>query len=77
MISKAKLDRINTLAQKSKREGLTAQEKEEQKVLRQEYLGNVRQSFKNQFKSMTVVDPEGNDVTPQKVKDLQARNKKH
>ncbi|SES77646.1 Uncharacterized protein YnzC, UPF0291/DUF896 family [Oceanobacillus limi] len=77
MLTKEKLDRINTLSRKSKNEGLTEQEKIEQKELRQEYLKNVRKSFKNQFKSMTVVDREGNDVTPQKVKDLQERSKKH
>lgn len=75
MISKEKLDRINILAKKAKNEGLTEKEKEEQKSLRKEYLGNVRSSFKNQFKTMTVKDPEGNDVTPQKVKDLQKKNK--
>ncbi|MBP1949217.1 uncharacterized protein YnzC (UPF0291/DUF896 family) [Virgibacillus litoralis] len=37
----------------------------------------MRKSFKNQFKSMTVMDKEGNDVTPDKVRDLQDRNKKH
>jgi len=77
MISKEKLNRINALAKKSKQEGLTAEEKKEQKLLREEYLGNIRSSFTNQLKTMTVVDPEGKDVTPQKVKDLQARNKKH
>ncbi|HLS09970.1 DUF896 domain-containing protein [Lentibacillus sp.] len=77
MISKEKLNRINQLAKKSKEEGLTVKEQAEQKNLRQEYLQNVRKSFKNQLKSMTVKDPEGNDVTPQKVRDLQDRNKKH
>lgn len=76
MISQEKLERINALAKKSKEEGLSDKEKQEQKTLRKEYLGNVRSSFKNQFKSMTVKDPEGNDVTPQKVKDLQNKNKK-
>ncbi|WP_430785771.1 DUF896 domain-containing protein [Virgibacillus flavescens] len=76
MISQEKLERINTLAKKSKEEGLSDKEKQEQKTLRKEYLGNVRSSFKNQFKSMTVKDPEGKDVTPQKVKDLQRENKK-
>ncbi|WP_188455617.1 DUF896 domain-containing protein [Virgibacillus oceani] len=75
MISKEKLERINKLSQKSKTIGLTEDEKKEQKELRQEYLQNVRSSFKNQFKSMTVVDHEGNDVTPQKVKDLQGKGK--
>lgn len=77
MITKDKLTRINKLAQKAKKEGLTNNEKEEQQQLRQEYLQNVRQSFTNQFKTMTVMDPEGNDVTPKKVKDLQDRSKKH
>lgn len=77
MISKEKLERINQLAKKSKEEGLTLKEQTEQKELRQEYLQNVRSSFKNQFKSMTVKDPEGNDVTPKKVRDLQNKNNKH
>lgn len=77
MIAKEKLERINSLSKKSKEEGLTDKEKEEQQELRQEYLQNVRKSFKNQFKSMTVMDQEGNDVTPQKVRDLQDKNKKH
>lgn len=71
------LARINELAKKSKNEGLTKEEKEEQKKLRQEYLKGVRASFTEQFKTMKVVDPEGEDVTPDKVKDLQDKNKKH
>ncbi|MFD2761502.1 DUF896 domain-containing protein [Lentibacillus juripiscarius] len=77
MISKEKLERINELAKKSKEEGLTVKEQTEQKALREEYLQNVRKSFKNQLKSMTVKDPEGNDVTPRKVRDMQERNKKN
>ncbi|WP_404452720.1 DUF896 domain-containing protein [Virgibacillus necropolis] len=75
MISKEKLERINILAKKAKADGLTEEEKKEQKTLRREYLDNVRSSFKNQFKTMTVKDPEGNDVTPKKVKDLQKKDK--
>ncbi|GGC88957.1 UPF0291 protein YnzC [Thalassobacillus devorans] len=77
MLSKEKLNRINELANKSKTESLTKAEKDEQQQLRQEYLGNVRKSFKNQLKSMKVVDPEGNDVTPDKVKRMQRNEKKH
>ncbi|WP_405102017.1 DUF896 domain-containing protein [Oceanobacillus sp. FSL H7-0719] len=77
MLSKEKLNRINELARKAKETELTSEEKVEQKQLREEYLKNIRNSFKNQFKTMTVIDPEGTDVTPQKVKDLQERNKKH
>ena len=77
MLSKDKLNRINELANKAKETELTSDEKAEQKKLRQEYLGNIRNSLKNQFKTMTVIDPLGQDVTPQKVRDLQERNKKH
>lgn len=74
MITKKKLARINELAKKSKTTDLTATEKKEQAKLRQEYLQNIRESFTNQFSSMTVVDREGNDVTPQKVKNLHKKN---
>jgi uncharacterized protein YnzC (UPF0291/DUF896 family) len=77
MLSKDKLERINYLAKKSKEEGLSEKEKKEQKELREAYLKNVRSSFKNQFKTMKVVDPKGNDVTPQKVKDMQKKDKKN
>ncbi|MFD2208916.1 DUF896 domain-containing protein [Virgibacillus halophilus] len=77
MISKNKLDRINALAKKSKQEGLSEAEKQEQKALRAEYLKNVRQSFKNQLQTMTVIDPEGNDVTPKKVREMQEKNRKN
>ena len=77
MLSKDKLDRINFLANKSKKEGLTEAEKEEQQSLRQEYLKNVRKSFKNQLSSVTIVDPLGNDVTPETLKNEQIRRKKH
>lgn len=76
MISKEKLNRINTLANKAKKDGLTEKEKEEQQKLRKEYLKNVRTSFTNEMKGMTVIDPAGNDVTPKKVRDLQKQNKK-
>ncbi|QDP40283.1 DUF896 domain-containing protein [Radiobacillus deserti] len=76
MISKEKLNRINALAKKAKQDGLTAEEKKEQQTLREEYLKNVRKSFTNQFKNMTIVDPNGDDVTPEKVKALKNNSKK-
>ncbi|WP_181348578.1 DUF896 domain-containing protein [Thalassobacillus sp. CUG 92003] len=77
MLSKEKINRINELANKSKAEGLTDSEKEEQQALREQYLGNVRKSFKNQLKGMKVMDPEGKDVTPSKLKQMQENEKKH
>lgn len=77
MLAKEKLDRINTLARKSKSEGLSIKEQKEQKELRNEYLKNVRKSFKNQLKSVKVVDEEGNDVTPDKLKDEKNKGPLH
>jgi uncharacterized protein YnzC (UPF0291/DUF896 family) len=77
LISKEKLNRINALAKKSKSEGLTIKEQQEQKELRGEYLKNVRRSFKNQLNSVKVVDEEGEDVTPEKLKKEQRKNLYH
>lgn len=68
MLPKSKIDRINELSKKSKTIGLTATEKEEQQSLRTEYLQTFRSSMKNTLKGVTIVDPNGNDVTPQKIK---------
>ncbi|MFM9277562.1 DUF896 domain-containing protein [Paenibacillus jiagnxiensis] len=61
------LDRINELSRKQRGEGLTEHEKSEQAVLRQDYLQIIRGQFKNTLLSVSVVDPEGNDVTPMKL----------
>lgn len=76
MLDNHKITRINELARKSKSEGLSLKEQKEQKKLREEYLKNVRKSFKNQLKSMKVVDETGTDVTPQKLKDEKEKSKK-
>lgn len=60
--------RINELARKKKTEGLNEAELNEQKELRQIYLQEFRKGFEQQLKSVKVVDPEGNDVTPEKLK---------
>lgn len=70
MISDEKLKRINELAKKSKSTGLTKEEKKEQQALREEYLRGFKRSFTNQIKHVTVYDPKGNDVTPEKIKKL-------
>jgi len=70
MLSKEKIHRINELSKKEKQEGLTKEEKEEQQKLRKEYLETFRSSFKNTLKNVTIVDPKGNDVTPEKLKKL-------
>ncbi|WP_416150743.1 DUF896 domain-containing protein [Salipaludibacillus sp. HK11] len=74
MLNKDKLQRINELAKKSKSDGLSLKEQQEQKKLREEYLKNVRKSFKNQLSSVKVVDEQGTDVTPKKLKEEQKKN---
>lgn len=74
MLDENKMKRINELAQKKKTAGLTDQEGKEQTLLRKEYLQSFRQSFKKTIENTTVIDPEGNDVTPDKVKEIQRLN---
>lgn len=75
MLTKDKLARINQLANKAKTSRLTKEELKEQKLLREEYLKTLRQSFKNQLSNVKIIDPEGTDVTPEKVKHLRMGNK--
>ena len=64
---------INELSRKSKTVGLTDEEKQRQQYLRTEYIKAFRGNFKQQLQSITVVDKKGNDITPEKIKNL----KKH
>ncbi|MCO4322833.1 DUF896 domain-containing protein [Mammaliicoccus sciuri] len=74
MLDKAKIERINELANKKKSEGLTDSEAKEQTKLRAEYLQVFRGNFKNTIENTKIIDPEGNDVTPDKVKEIQKNN---
>lgn len=55
-MEKAKLDRINELAHKSKAEGLTDTEKEEQRLLRQEFLAEIRADVRASLESIEFVE---------------------
>ena len=55
-MEKRKIDRINELAHKSKAEGLTDAEKEEQRLLRQEFLAEIRADFKATLESIEIVE---------------------
>ncbi|NWK84602.1 DUF896 domain-containing protein [Staphylococcus sp. GSSP0090] len=61
------LERINQLANKEKIQTLSIEEKEEQQTLRQEYLKMIRGQVIHTFSTLKVVDPLGEDVTPDKV----------
>lgn len=71
-----KIARINELAAKKKSEGLSEEELVEQKQLQQEYVNEFKKRTNEQLLNIKVVDEEGNDVTPQKLKEAKnERNK--
>ena len=71
MLDPKKIERINELARKKKTVGLTQVEQDEQLLLRQEYLEAFRGGMRNHIEGLKVVDEEGNDVTPEKLKQIQ------
>lgn len=72
MLPKDQIQRINELANKAKtEEGLTLAEQVEQKKLREQYLKAFRGGMRNHIEGMKVVDEEGTDVTPEKLKKIQ------
>jgi len=62
------LTRINELARKEREEGLTKSEWVEQIALREDYLREIRGQVRNSLSGVTIVDPDGNDVTPEKIR---------
>ena len=52
--------RINELARKSRNEGLTPEEQEEQARLRAEYIRKFRQGMENTLSNVYIVDEKGN-----------------
>ncbi|GGB06443.1 DUF896 domain-containing protein [Macrococcus hajekii] len=74
MLEEHKLKRLNELSNKKKSSGLSEEEGKEQTSLRAEYLSNFRNSFKKTIENTKVLDPDGSDVTPEKLKEIQRQN---
>ncbi|MCR1839077.1 DUF896 domain-containing protein [Murimonas intestini] len=53
------IQRINELARKSKAEGLTTAEKEEQASLRREYIEAIRMNLRGQLNNIDVKEEDG------------------
>lgn len=69
-MTEEKIKRINELAHKSKTpEGLTEEEKQEQAILRQEYINSFKASLIGQLENTYIVDEKGNK------KKVQRKNK--
>lgn len=62
--------RINELFHKSKKEGLTEDEKVEQANLRKEYIAAIRQNLRGTLDNVSIVDPDG---TVTKASDLKKK----
>lgn len=75
-MDQSKIDRINELARKAKKNSLSSQEKEEQAILRQEYIKAYREALRAQLHSIKVVDENGTDVTPKKLKQEKLQQKR-
>jgi len=56
MICKEKINRINALAHKSKSEGLTPEEKAEQKELRNEYIAAVKERTREHLDNIRFIE---------------------
>lgn len=58
-MEKEKIERINFLAKKSKTEGLTEEEKIEQKALRDEYIAGFRANLRGILDNTYIQNPDG------------------
>ncbi len=67
-MEKAKIDRINELARKSKETQLTDEEKAEQAALRQEYILEFRASFGATLDNTVIQYPDGSRKSLRKDK---------
>ncbi|MFI3069141.1 DUF896 family protein [Streptococcus suis] len=76
-MEQAKIDRINELARKKKAEGLTEEELQEQAALREEYIEGYRRSVRTHVEGIKIVDEDGNDVTPEKLRQVQREKGLH
>ena len=61
-MTEEKIARINELAHKAKAEGLTPEEREEQKRLRMEFIANIRMNVRMQLDNIDIQEPDGSIV---------------
>lgn len=62
-----KINRINELARKSKKESLTLKEKSEQQKLRKEYIDSWKNGVRATLENVSILEPDGT-VTPMRKK---------
>lgn len=54
-----KIERINVLYRKSQAEGLTEEEKQEQAVLRKEYIETIRKNMRGTLNTISIKEKDG------------------
>lgn len=67
-MDQTKIDRINVLAKKSKGEGLTEEEKVEQKTLREAYIESWRNGMRQTLENVRIVEEDGSQTKIKKKK---------
>lgn len=75
MLSKEKLARINELSKLAREGKLTEEQAKERTALRKEYLDTFRTTMRDTIEHVKVIDEEGNDVTPEKLKQIKSQKK--
>ena len=58
-MAQANIDRINELYHKSKNEGLSPEEKEEQAKLRKDYISMIRKNLRGTLDNVSIVESDG------------------
>lgn len=64
-----RIERINELYHKSKKEGLTEEEKMEQTKLRTEYISSIRNNLRGTLNRVSIVNPDGSVTKVKEKKD--------
>ncbi|HCG85335.1 MAG TPA: DUF896 family protein [Lachnospiraceae bacterium] len=69
------IQRINELYHKSQKEGLSEEEKQEQKQLRQVYIDSVKNNLRGQLENMEIERPDGTiEKVTKKLRDSKGAN---
>lgn len=71
-MEESRIQRINELYHKSKKEGLTEEERVEQANLRSEYIQAVRANLRGQLNNMSILNQDGT-VTDLSTKDKEKK----
>lgn len=69
-ITENDIKRINELYHKSEAEGLTEEEKAEQKKLREAYVAAIKGNIRSRLENVKVVDENGNEVPLKRRKNV-------